>query len=216
MVAALALLIFYFQISVATSEISPITPSSSKVNNCMELTLKTEGLALILFTPNSIKNTEFNYLVNAVNFCQIPVFLLSSTEPYDSRRWRSYTVLSTDNLTMKVQLAKFYQTQLVDNEKLELISPQIRQTNKTFCLTLFDSAMVVKNGDLYTGLNVNVINLLFEYLKIPYEFTTPKDGHTFGDENNMTGAIGQVIRGEAEMIVNIQILDLKCHLVSYF
>lgn len=211
-------LIFCFQNSVA-AKIAPTTLPRTKVNNCMELTLKTQGLALILPTPNSIKNGEFNYLLKAISFCQIPVLILNLTEPYYLKRWRSYTVLSTDNLTGLMTVSKFYQTKLVNNPdyaRLQLIPPQTKQTNKTFCLTLFESAMVVKNGDLYSGINVEIITLLFKYLHIPYEFTTPKDGHTFGDENDMTGAIGQVIRGEAEMVVNTQILNLKRHLVSHF
>lgn len=213
-------LIFHLQIVVTASEIAPIIARHTKVNNCMELTLKTQGLALILPTPHSINKDEFNYLLKAISFCQIPVFILN--EPYELNKWRWYTVLSTDTLTGQmehVHLPKLYQTKLVNHHnytELQLIPPQFKHTNKSFCLTLFESAMVVRNGDLFTGINVEIITLLFEYLRIPYEFSTPKDGHTFGDEDNMTGAIGQVIRGEAEMVVNTQILVLKRHLVSHF
>lgn len=211
-------LIFCFQNSVAP-KIAPTTLPRTKVNNCIEFTLKTQGFTLILPTLNSIKNDDFNYLLKAISFCQIPVLILNLTEPYSLKKWRSFTVLSTDNLTGFMTISKFYQTKLVNNldyANIQLIPQQTKQTNKTFCLTLFETAMVVKNGDFYSGINVEIITSLLKYLQIPYEFTTPKDGHTFGDENDMTGAIGQVIRGEADMVVNTQILDLKRHLVSHF
>ncbi|XP_066150306.1 uncharacterized protein [Euwallacea fornicatus] len=86
---------------------------------------------------------------------------------------------------------------------------------ENFRVSTFQSVTVRKKGDSYEGADADIVNLTLSHLKLQLELINPMDGYAFGEEIEMSGALGQIARGEADMVLNSAIFSEDLQLVDH-
>lgn len=89
------------------------------------------------------------------------------------------------------------------------------KSKRPFRLSIFSSTTLQNIDNKFQGRDMDLLKPILDHLNMSYELISPIDGITYGDENNASGAFGEVLKGIADLAANSRIILVKYyHLVS--